>query len=81
MLLSLYSYSRFSFRHIQTYSSIIQEHTLAYSKPWPIPITKHIQTPRYIHNTILNIFAKAPSWMFDTVLIEPLFYRCYLLLE
>ena len=68
MLLSWYSYFRFYFSHNQTHSSIIQEHTniysescrsLAYSEPWHIPITKHIQTPRYIHNTMLNIFAKA----------------------
>ena len=81
MLLSLYSYFRFCFRHIQTYSRIIQEHThaysvpsvsLAYSEPWHILITKHIQTPRYIHNTIFNIFTKAPSWTFDAVLNAPL---------
>ena len=70
MLLGLYSLFRFYFRHIQTYSSIIREHThaytepcvyLAYLGPWYIPITKHIQTPWYTHNTILNFFAKAPS--------------------
>ena len=82
MLLSLYSYFSFCFRHIhQTYSRIIQEHThaclvtsvsLAYSEPWHILITKHIQTPSYIHNTILNIFTKAPPWTFDTVLTAPL---------
>ena len=32
---------------------------MAYSEPWHIPITKHIQTPRYILNTI--------SWTFDTI--------------
>ena len=77
----MYSYFRFCFRHIQTYSRIIQGHThaylvpsvsLAYSEPCHILITKHIQTPRYIHNTILNIFTKAPSWTFDTVLNAPL---------
>ena len=87
MLLSLHSYFRFCFRHVLTYSSIIQEHThaysepsvsLAYSKPWHISITKHIQTLRYIHNTILNIFTKAQSCTFDTVLNAPVFYRCYL---
>ena len=87
MLLSLYSSFRFCFRHVQTYSSIIQEHihtqsqlsvSLAYSKPWHISITKHIQTLRYIHNTILNIFTKAQSWTFDAVLNAPLFYRRYL---
>ena len=50
---------RFCFRDIQIYSSIIQEHTHAYSElcvsllnsePW------HTQAPKYIHNTILNIF-------------------------
>ena len=75
--LSLQSYFTFCFRHIQTYSSIIQEHTHAYSQPcvslpnsepWSIPIIKHIQTPRYNHNTTLNIFTKARSWTFDTVL-------------
>ena len=83
----MYSYFRFCFRHVQTYSGIIQEHThaqsepsvsLAYSKPWHISITKHIQTLRYIHNTILNIFTKAQSCTFDTVLNAPVFYRCYL---
>ena len=77
----MYSYFRFCFRHIQINSRIIQEHThaylvpsvsLAYSEPWHILITKHIQTPRYIHNTILNIFTKAPSWTFDKVLNAPL---------
>ena len=52
------------FRHIRA----LYEHThvysepcvsLAYSEPWHIPITKHIQTPRYILNII--------SWTFDTV--------------
>ena len=79
MLLSLYSYFRFCFRHIHIYSSIIQEHTHAYSEPcvslaclepWHIPITKHIQAPNYINNTILNIFTKA-SWTFDAVLNAP----------
>ena len=77
MILSLYIYFRFCFRHIQTYSSIIREYTHAYSeicvslanlKPCYIPITKHLQTPRYIHNTILNIFTKVPYWTFHTVL-------------
>ena len=44
-----------------TQASIIQEHThaypeprvsLAYSEPWNIPITNHIQILRYIHNII-----------------------------
>ena len=84
MLLSLYIYFLYScFRHIQTYSSIIQEHThayseacvsVAYSKPWHVLITKHIQTPRYIYNTILNIFTKAPSWEFGS-------YECASLLK
>ena len=83
MLLGLYSYFRFCFRHIQTYLSTIQEHThaysepcvfLAYSEPWHIPVTKHIQISRYIDNTILNIFSKATSWKFDTVLNAPVSY-------
>ena len=89
MLVILYSYFRFCFRPIQTYSSIIQEHThaysepwvsLAYSEPWHILITKHIQTPRYIHNIILKIFTKAPSWPFNTVLnmSHLISYKCYL---
>ena len=87
MLLSLHIYFRFCFRHVQTYSRIIQEHmhaypelyvSLAYSKLWHIPIKKHIQTLRYIHNTILNIFTKARSWTFDANLNAPLIYRCYL---
>ena len=78
---------RFCFRHVQTYSSAIQEHihayselsvALAYSKPWHIPITKHIQTLRYIHNTTLNIFTNAQSWKFNANLTASLFYRCYL---
>ena len=85
MLLSLYSYFRFCFRFIQTYLSIIQEHShaysepcvsLAHSEPWHIPITNHIQISRHIHDTILNIFTKAPSQTLDTVLNAPLFYRC-----
>ena len=61
--------------HIQIYSSTALEHTHAYSelcvfltnsKPW------HIQTPNYIHNTIiLNIFPQAPSSTFETVLNAP----------
>ena len=87
VLPSLYSYFRFCFRHIQTYSSIIQEDTHAYSEPcvfltyseyWHIPITKDIPNPRYIHNTLLNIFTKAPFWTFDTFLNAPFFCRCYL---
>ena len=79
VILSFYSYFRFSFRDIQKYSSIIQEHTYAFSKlcvaspnsePLHIPNTKHIQIPRYLHNTILNIFAKAPSRTFDTALLS-----------
>ena len=52
--------------------------SLAYSKPWDIPTTKHIQTLRYIHNTIFNIFTKAQSWKFDANLNASLFYRYYL---
>ena len=66
MLLSLYSYFRFCFRQLQTYSSIVQEHIHAYSEPFHIPVTKHIHTSRYIPNTILNIFTKAPSEKFYT---------------
>ena len=85
MLLGFYSYFRFCFRHIQTYLSIIQEHTPAYSEPfvslvysrtWHILITKHIQTSRYIDNAILKIYSKALSWMFATVLNAPPSYRC-----
>ena len=86
MLLILHSYFRFCFRHVQTYSNIIQEHihaysklsvSLAYSKHWHISITMQIQILRYIHNTILGIFTKAQSWTFDANLNAPLFYRCY----
>ena len=77
MLLSLYSYFRLCFRQIQTYSSIVQEHTDAYLEPWHTPIPQHIQTPRYIYNAVLNIFTKASFWTFDTVLNAPLSYRCY----
>ena len=65
------------FRHIRVLFKSILTHIqnfvcLAYSEPCHILITKHIQTQRYIHNTILNIFTKAPSWTFDTVLNAPL---------
>ena len=62
------------FRHIQALFESILTHIqnlATNSEPW------HIQTARCIHNTILNIFGKAPSWTFDTVL-NRLFYRCYL---
>ena len=74
MLFSLYSYFSFCFRQMQTYSSIIQEHTqadsetcvsLPNSEPWHIPSTKDIPTPKYVHNTIFNIFTKPQSWTFD----------------
>ena len=70
MLLCMYSNFRFCFGQDQAYSSIIQEHThayfltmypcvsLEYSKPWHISIPNHIQIPRYIYNTLLNIFTK-----------------------
>ena len=83
VLLSLYSYFRFCFRHVLTYLSIIQEHThaylkpsvsLAYSKPRHISITKHFQTLWYIHNTLLNIFSKAQSCTFHAVLNSPIFF-------
>ena len=70
----------FCFSRIQRNLSIIQGSahaysepyvSLVYSKPWHVPITKHIQTPRYIHNTILSIFTKAACWVFDTVLSAP----------
>ena len=55
------------FKHIlayysRAYSSIFR--TFVY--PW------NIQTTRCIRNTILNIFTRAPSWMFDTVLNAPI---------
>ena len=77
VLLSLHSYFRFCFRHVQTCSAcsgIYSKHILTYSDIfWHIPITKHIQTLQYIYNTIINIFIKAQSWTFVTVL-----NRCYL---
>ena len=68
------------FKHYSRAYSRLSEFSvsLAYSKPWHIPITKHIQTLRYIHNTTLNIFTKAQSRTFDTNLNGPFFYRCYL---
>ena len=64
------------FRHVwelfNTHAYLVPSVSLAYSEPWHILITKHIQTQRYIHNTILNIFSKAPSWTSDTVLNAPL---------
>ena len=64
------------FKSILTYSE--PSVSLTCSKPWHISIKTHIQTLRYIHNTILNIFTKAQSCTFDTVLNAPVFYRCYL---
>ena len=84
MLLSLYSYFKFCFRHIRIYSSIIQEHTHAYSEPcvslaysehFHILTTKHIQTPSYIHNTILSIFTKNTILDVNTVLNASLLYK------
>ena len=43
------------FRHIRPLFKSIFTHI---RHPWHIPITKHIQTPRHIFNTISNIFAK-----------------------
>ena len=61
------------FRHNRALFKSVLKHiqNLVYpwhSVPWHIPITKHIQTLRYIYNTLLNIFTKALSWPFDTVL-------------
>ena len=71
VLLSMYS----SFRTYSDISSIIQECAHIYSEPCvslPNSEPRHIQTPRCIYNTILNIFTKAPSCTFDTVLNAPL---------
>ena len=88
MLLSLYSHFRFCFRHIQAYSSIIkrQTHIQNLLYPWHIYnpgifISQGIfrlQNIFIIHNTILNVFTKAPSWTFDIVLNAPFSYRCIL---
>ena len=64
------------YKYAHAYSDLCV--SLAYSEPCHIIITKLIQAPRYIHNTILTIFTKAPSWTFDTVLNASLFYRSYL---
>ena len=70
----------------QAYSDKLEHYSKAYSrilktlyitgkfKLWHICIKNHIQTTTDIHNTILKILTKAQSWMFDTVLITPLFY-------
>ena len=101
MLLSLYIYFRFCFRHVQTFKFYSRAHSRIFrisSLPdifrtqhtgrklnvyktfslRPVSMRKHIQTPRYIHNTILDISIKASSQAFDTVLNASLFYRCYL---
>ena len=47
------------FRRMQKYQNTIQEPTHAYSElvdPSHIATARHIHTPRYIRNTILNIF-------------------------
>ena len=64
------------YKYAHAYSELCV--SLAYSEPCHIPITKLIQAPRYIHNTILTIFTKAPSWTFDTILNKFLIYRSYL---
>ena len=83
----MYSYFRFRFRYIQAYSTIIQEHTHPYSEPCVslpdseprhIPITKHVQTPRYIHNTILNIFIHQLCLRHLIQFWMRFFYKCYL---
>ena len=71
------------FGHIRALFKSILTHIQSLLYPWHIQnsdihITKHIQAPSYIQNTSLNIFTKAPSWTFDTVLNAPLFYKCYL---
>ena len=65
------------FRHIQAlFKSVLRTLCIPGKfKPWNILIAKHIQTLRYIHNIILNIFTKALSWTFDTVLNASLFSR------
>ena len=62
----------------RAYSRTLRSFCVLGTKPCRILITKHIQTLRYIHNTILNIFTKAQSWTFDANLNAPLIYRCYL---
>ena len=82
MLLSLCRYFRFflKFPWFQANIDIFEHNSRAYSRIFRTlcisnifrnqesSYHKHIQTPRYIHNTTLNIFTKAPSWTFDTVL-------------
>ena len=65
------------FRQIQTLFKNILTHIQNLVYLWHTPTTKHIQTSKYIHNTILNIFTKARPWTFDTVLNAPLSYSCY----
>ena len=68
----------------QAYSDILEHYSrayshifrtlciLAYSVPWHIPITKYIQTSRYIDNTILNIFLRSSIRMLIRLrLIQP----------
>ena len=65
------------FRYIEALFNSIFAHIQNFLCPWHIPITKHIQTLRYLH-IILNIFTKAQSWIFDAFLNAHFFYRCYL---
>ena len=54
--------------HTHEYSALSIDYIYISAYLEHILVTKHIQTPRYIHDTILNIFKKAQSWMFNTVL-------------
>ena len=60
------------FGHIRELFKSILRHIQYLLYPWHILITKHIQAPRYIHNTILNILTKVRSSTFNTVLNAPL---------
>ena len=72
------------FRYIQALFKSILTHIHNHVYHWHIQnpgiflSQRMFRTPMYFPNTILNIFTKPPSWLFDTVLNGPLFYRCYL---
>ena len=71
------------FRHIQALFKNIFTHSetfcvLSIFKTLAFYYHKAYLNLWYIPDTMLNIFTKAQSWKFDSVLNAPVFYRCYL---
>ena len=84
----LYCFSKSSasgkFRHIPALFKSILTHIQNLLYPWCIQNLAYFYHKEYsdstvYSNTLLNIFTKAQSWTFDTVLNVPVFfYRCCL---